>query len=81
MTWSHGKAIVATGSPFPPTSFDGELVEVSQNNNSYIFPCIGLGVLAARATSITDNILMAVTQALADASMQYKKLRVHCYRH
>lgn len=74
-TWSQGKAIVATGSPFPPTSYEGELIEVSQCNNSYIFPGIGLGVLAARATSITDNMLMAASQALADASMQYKKTK------
>lgn len=72
-TWSHGKAIVATGSPFPPTLYKNQHIEVSQCNNSYIFPGIGLGVLAARATAISDNMLMAASQALADASMQYKK--------
>ncbi|WP_352289449.1 malic enzyme-like NAD(P)-binding protein, partial [Psychrobacter sp. GW64-MNA-CIBAN-0177] len=50
--WSKGKAIVATGSPFPNSTYDGQNFEVSQCNNSYIFPGIGLGVLAARATSI-----------------------------
>jgi malate dehydrogenase (oxaloacetate-decarboxylating) len=71
--WSQGKAVVATGSPFPPSKYEGQQLEVSQCNNSYIFPGIGLGVLAARATSISDNMLMAASQALADASMQYDK--------
>jgi len=71
--WSQGKAIIATGSPFANTVFDGNSLEVSQCNNSYIFPGIGLGVLAARATSISDNMLMAASQALADASIEFEK--------
>lgn len=72
-SWSQGKAIIATGSPFPHTTFEGQTFEVSQCNNSYIFPGIGLGVLAARATGISDNMLMAASQALADISMEYDK--------
>ena len=72
--WSKGKAIIATGSPFPNTVYEGQSFEVSQCNNSYIFPGIGLGVLAARATGISDNMLMAASQALADASMDYDKV-------
>ena len=71
--WSKGKAIIATGSPFPDTNFEGQTFEVSQCNNSYIFPGIGLGVLAARATGISDNMLMAASQALADISVKYVK--------
>ncbi|RBW42466.1 NAD-dependent malic enzyme [Psychromonas sp. B3M02] len=71
--WSKGKAIIATGSPFPNTVYNDESFEVSQCNNSYIFPGIGLGVLAARATGISDNMLMVASQALADASMEYDK--------
>ena len=71
--WSKGKAIVATGSPFSNTTFEGQTFEVSQCNNSYIFPGIGLGVLAARAKSITDNMLTAASQALADISGDYEK--------
>ena len=71
--WSKGKAIIATGSPFPNTVYNEQSFEVSQCNNSYIFPGIGLGVLAARATGISDNMLMAASQALADASMEYEK--------
>ena len=73
MNWSRGRAIIATGSPFAHTTFDGQSFEVSQCNNSYIFPGIGLGVLAARATGISDNMLMAASQALADISVQYEK--------
>lgn len=75
INWSHGKAIVATGSPFAPVLYNDQYFEISQCNNSYIFPGIGLGVLVARATSITDNMLMAASQALADASMNYKKAK------
>ncbi len=71
--WSKGKAIIATGSPFPNTLYEGQSYEISQCNNSYIFPGIGLGVLAARATGISDNMLMVASQALADASMEYEK--------
>ena len=71
--WSRGRAIIATGSPFPNTTFAGQVFEVSQCNNSYIFPGIGLGVLAARATGISDNMLTAASQALADISVEYKK--------
>ena len=71
--WSKGKAIIATGSPFPNTLYEGQSFEISQCNNSYIFPGIGLGVLAARATGISDNMLMVASQALADASMEYEK--------
>ena len=71
--WSRGKAIVATGSPFANTTFEGQTFEISQCNNSYIFPGIGLGVLAARATGISDNMLTAASQALADISVDYEK--------
>jgi len=71
--WSKGKAIIATGSPFPDTVYEGKMLEISQCNNSYIFPGIGLGVLAARATGISDNMLMVASQALADASMEFEK--------
>ncbi|MGP4953498.1 malic enzyme-like NAD(P)-binding protein, partial [Psychrobacter sp. T6-1] len=71
--WSCVRAIIATGSPFPHTTFNGQSFEVSQCNNSYIFPGIGLGVLISRATGISDNMLMAASQALADISAAYEK--------
>ncbi|MBW8189636.1 NAD-dependent malic enzyme [Neiella marina] len=68
INWTEGKALVATGSPFAPVSYDGELIEIAQCNNSYIFPGIGLGVLASQATRVTDNMLMASSRALAECS-------------
>jgi malate dehydrogenase (oxaloacetate-decarboxylating) len=60
-----GKALVATGSPFPPVDLEGTQVEVSQCNNLYIFPGMGLGTLVARAPKITDEMFLAASQALS----------------
>ena len=66
--WMEGKALIATGSPFAPVNYHGKIYEISQCNNSYIFPGIGLGVIACGATRITDSMLMASSNALADCS-------------
>lgn len=66
--WTRGQAIVATGSPFSAVRLDGESHAIAQCNNSYIFPGIGLGVLATNARRITDNMLMASSRALAAQS-------------
>ncbi|EXF55972.1 malic enzyme, NAD binding domain protein [Acinetobacter sp. 1294596] len=66
--WTEGKALIATGSPFAPVNYHGKIYEISQCNNSYIFPGIGLGVIACGATRITDSMLMASSNALADCS-------------
>src|SRR4051812_26110391 len=66
--WSHGRAVIGTGSPFPPLERDGRPFKVDQTNNSYIFPGLGLGVLAVQARRITDTLLMAAAKALADMS-------------
>ena len=66
--WTDGKALIATGSPFVPVNYHGNIYPVSQCNNSYIFPGIGLGVIASGATRVTDSMLMAASNALADCS-------------
>jgi len=66
--WTDGKAIIATGSPFQPVSYNGESYRIAQCNNSYIFPGIGLGVLAVRANRVTDEMLLASSEILAEAS-------------
>ncbi|MFP1731900.1 NAD-dependent malic enzyme [Lonsdalea quercina] len=66
--WTDGTALVATGSPFAPVTYKGEIYPIAQCNNSYIFPGIGLGVLASGARRITDGMLMAASRALADCS-------------
>jgi malate dehydrogenase (oxaloacetate-decarboxylating) len=66
--WTDGKVIVATGSPFKPVKYKGKIYPIAQCNNSYIFPGIGLGVIVAKASLISDEMLMAASTALAEAS-------------
>lgn len=66
--WTDGKVVIATGSPFSPVHYKGNTYPIAQCNNSYIFPGIGLGVLASKAKLISDEMLMAASNALADAS-------------
>lgn len=68
LQWTNGAAVVATGSPFMPVTVGEKVYPIAQCNNSYIFPGIGLGVLAVKATKITDLMLMAASEALADLS-------------
>ncbi|MFO7647774.1 NAD-dependent malic enzyme [Halomonas campaniensis] len=63
--WTDGAALVATGSPFPPVEHAGRTIPIAQCNNSYIFPGIGLGVVASGAKRVTDDMLMAASRALA----------------
>lgn len=66
--WTDGAALVASGSPFAPVLHNGETYPIAQCNNSYIFPGIGLGVLASGARRVTDAMLMTASRALADCS-------------
>lgn len=66
LTWTDGRAIVATGSPFDPVTVGGTTYTIAQSNNSYIFPGIGLGVRASGATRVSDAMFMAAAHALAD---------------
>ncbi|MGC1491007.1 MAG: NAD-dependent malic enzyme [Candidatus Acidiferrum sp.] len=73
--WTDGRALIATGSPFPPVYFGGKTIPVSQCNNVYIFPAIGLAVLALRPASellgtkrITDGMMIAAARTLAEHS-------------
>ncbi|RZI66769.1 MAG: NAD-dependent malic enzyme [Pseudomonas sp.] len=68
LTWTNGDALVATGSPFAPVTVGDRTFHIAQCNNSYIFPGIGLGVVASKATRITDKMLMAASNALAECS-------------
>lgn len=66
--WTDGEAIIATGSPFDAVKFKGIDYPIAQCNNSYIFPGIGLGVIAVKARIISDEMLMAASNTLADES-------------
>ena len=64
MKWTNNNALVATGSPFPPV--DG--YRISENYNCYSFPGIGLGAVLSRATTITDKMISAAVDQLAELS-------------
>lgn len=66
--WTDGNVVIATGSPFKPVAYKDRIFPIAQCNNSYIFPGIGLGVIASKARIISDEMLMAASNALADAS-------------
>ncbi len=68
LRWTDGRALVGTGSPFPPVEFNGKLVRIAQVNNSYIFPGLALGILVSRARRVTDSMIMAAAKALAGLS-------------
>jgi len=66
--WTDGRALIATGSPFPPVVRDGVEHAVAQCNNVYIFPAMGLAVTAAQATRVTDEMMRVAATTLGDAS-------------
>ncbi len=66
LEWTAGRAIVATGSPFEDVCYDGEPYQISQCNNSYIFPGIGLAVVASKSARVSDRMLMVASTTLAD---------------
>jgi malate dehydrogenase (oxaloacetate-decarboxylating) len=67
-TWSDGRAVIGTGSPFPPVVRNGKPVTVDQTNNAYVFPGVGLGALAVDARRVSDGMFKAAARALAGLS-------------
>ena len=66
--WTEGRALVATGSPFPPVTYDGRTYQIAQANNALIFPGLGLGVTVAKASRINEPMLEAAADAVAELS-------------
>ena len=70
--WTNGNAIIATGSPFSPVDFDGKKYHVPQCNNVYIFPGVGLGVVASGIQKVTDEMFIRAAEVLSDHSPMIK---------
>ncbi|MHB1789870.1 MAG: NAD-dependent malic enzyme [Acidimicrobiales bacterium] len=66
LTWTGGKALVATGSPFDDVEVDGTVFKIGQANNAALYPGLGLGVIVARAAKVTDEMISAAARAVAD---------------
>jgi len=65
IAWTDGRALVATGSPFPPLNYKGVTYVIAQANNALVFPGLGLGTVMARAARVTDTMLSAAATAVA----------------
>lgn len=72
LKWTRGKAIIATGSPFPEVDYEGRWHRIAQSNNALAFPGIGLGAIVAKAKHISDDMLWAATEALSKCSPIYQ---------
>jgi malate dehydrogenase (oxaloacetate-decarboxylating) len=66
--WTGGRALIATGSPFPDVSSHGQTIAIGQCNNMFIFPGVGLGVLASHARHVTNDMFVAAARALSACS-------------
>src|SRR5918999_1628204 len=67
--WTDGRALIATGTEFPPVSLNGRTFKIAQCNNFYIFPAIGLAVRASDAKRVTDRMMIKAAEALGNFSL------------
>jgi malate dehydrogenase (oxaloacetate-decarboxylating) len=68
IAWTEGRALIATGSPYPEVSYSGQTITIGQCNNMFIFPGMGLGVIAAQARRVTNQMFIAAARALSEYS-------------
>ncbi|MDP1603330.1 MAG: NAD-dependent malic enzyme [Legionella sp.] len=68
LQWTQGKALLATGTAFPPIDYQNQLIHIAQCNNALVFPGIGLGILAVQATRLSKGMIWAASLALSEFS-------------
>ena len=68
LEWTDGRAVIGTGSPFPPVRRHGRETRVDQTNNAYVYPGIGLGAIAVQARAISDAMFLAAARTVAELS-------------
>jgi malate dehydrogenase (oxaloacetate-decarboxylating) len=66
--WTDGRAVIGTGSPFPPIRRNGTDFRVDQTNNAYVYPGVGLGAIATQARRISDGMFLAAARVIAELS-------------
>ena len=66
--WTQGRALIATGSPFPPVMHDGKEYEIAECNNCHVYPGIGLACVLSRTRLMTDEMIVAAAHGLAELS-------------
>jgi len=71
--WTKGEAIIATGSPFSPIAYEGHLYQIAQCNNVYIFPGVGLGLIATKARYASDDVFINAAKVLSEYSPLLKE--------
>jgi len=68
LAWTEGRAVIGTGSPFPPVARDGRPVRIDQTNNAYVYPGVGLGAITVKARRISDGMFLAAARTIAALS-------------
>jgi malate dehydrogenase (oxaloacetate-decarboxylating) len=66
--WTDGRAVIGTGSPFPPVERNGHPFRIDQTNNAYVYPGVGLGAIAVQARYISEGMFLAATRTIAELS-------------
>jgi len=79
IAWTQGRALIATGSPFPPVKYNERTIPIGQCNNMFIFPGVGLGVIASQARFVKDAMFLAAARALSECSPAYKDPNASLY--
>lgn len=74
LAWTNGKALIATGSPFQDVNFNNDIITISQCNNSYVFPGIGMGVMVSKATHLSNEMIWMAAKTLSECSPTVKDL-------